>query len=257
MNDIDVFVIDDDFDPLADLELVEDGEGQETDYLPPIPDADKSVVPEAVELPAGERIERLLAGIPGQQFRILSAVELCSEPKTITETAEAMDAAYPNCTSVYSSQQIIMLLERAGALERVAAEADEASENAAASADVSPEEDFITVVPAAPVRVVATRAGLDAVETRVGERVVRAMLEEEPLYLPLYQTILEQCAAEGGCATKDLDALIDVDPLCVEPRRFCGYFRGRLEGVGALVWRDAWNVTDLGAKVLASDIFNH
>ena len=49
MSDVDAFVIDDDFDPLADLSL-DDGERDdaEADYLPPIPDADKSVVPPAV-----------------------------------------------------------------------------------------------------------------------------------------------------------------------------------------------------------------
>ena len=68
MSDIDAFVIDDDFDPLADLSL-DDGERDdaEADYLPPIPDADKSVVPPVVPLSPAERIEKLLAGIPGQQ----------------------------------------------------------------------------------------------------------------------------------------------------------------------------------------------
>ena len=67
MSDVDVFVIDDDFDPLADLSL-DDGERDdaEADYLPPIPDADKSVVPPVVPLSATERIEKLLAGIPGR-----------------------------------------------------------------------------------------------------------------------------------------------------------------------------------------------
>ena len=56
MSDVDVFVIDDDFDPLADLSL-DDGERDdaEADYLPPIPDADKSVVPPVVPLSATER----------------------------------------------------------------------------------------------------------------------------------------------------------------------------------------------------------
>ena len=51
MSDVDVFVIDDDFDPLADLSL-DDGERDdaEADYLPPIPDADKSVVPPVVDV---------------------------------------------------------------------------------------------------------------------------------------------------------------------------------------------------------------
>ena len=95
MSDMDVFVIDDDFDPLADLELVEEGEGQETDYMPPIPDADKSVMPEVIPLTPQERIEKLLAGIPGQQFRLLRAVELCAEPKTLDEVVEVLDVEYP------------------------------------------------------------------------------------------------------------------------------------------------------------------
>ena len=102
MSDVDVFVIDDDFDPLADLSL-DDGERDdaEADYLPPIPDADKSVVPPVVPLSAAERIEKLLAGIPGQQFRLLHAVEFCTEPKTMDEAVADLDAAYPNTTNVY------------------------------------------------------------------------------------------------------------------------------------------------------------
>ena len=49
MSDLDVFVIDDDVDPLADLELAGEEEQPETDYLPPIPDAELSRVPERVE----------------------------------------------------------------------------------------------------------------------------------------------------------------------------------------------------------------
>ena len=117
MSDVDVFVIDDDFDPLADLSL-DDGERDdaEADYLPPIPDADKSVVPPVVPLSATERIEKLLACIPGQQFRLLHAVEFCTEPKTMDEAVANLDAAYPNTTSVYGSAQVVQLLERDGAL---------------------------------------------------------------------------------------------------------------------------------------------
>ena len=36
---------------------------------------------------------------------------------------------------------------------------------------------------------------------------------------------------------------MDGDPLCQEPRRFCGFFRGKLEETGAIEWRDAWTIT--------------
>lgn len=141
MSDVDVFVIDDDFDPLADLSL-DDGERDdaEADYLPPIPDADKSVVPPVVPLSAAERIENLLAGIPGQQFRLLHAVEFCTEPKTMDEAVADLDAAYPNTTSVYGSAQVVQLLERDGALERIVDE-DAAHAAAGDAADALAEDE--------------------------------------------------------------------------------------------------------------------
>lgn len=253
MNEFDTFVIDDDFDPLADLSL-DDGERDdaEADYLPPIPDADKSVVPPVVPLSPAERIEKLLAGLPGQQFRLLHAVEVCRTPKTMDEVVAELDAAYPNSTSVYTSAQVVQLLERDGALERIE---DVAAQ--AAGAEVADEEqgDFISVVPAAPCRYRATQAGLDAAAAYVSEARIIEKITEDKRYLPIFQRVLEMTAREGGCPTKELDQAVDGDPLCAEPRRFCGFFRGKLEETGAIVWRDTWTITDLGRRVLASGVF--
>ena len=238
MSDVDVFVIDDDFDPLADLSL-DDGERDdaEADYLPPIPDADKSVVPPVVPLSAAERIENLLAGIPGQQFRLLHAVEFCTEPKTMDEAVADLDAAYPNTTSVYGSAQVVQLLERDGALERIVDE-DAAHAAAGDAADaLAEDEGFISVTPAPPCRYRATQAGLDAVAAHVNEGLVAEKIEEDERYLPIFQRVLEMCAREGGCPTKELDQAVDGDSLCQEPRRFCGFFRGKLEETGAIEWR--------------------
>ena len=254
MSDVDAFVIDDDFDPLADLSL-DDGERDdaEADYLPPIPDADKSVVPPVVPLSPAERIEKLLAGIPGQQFRLLHAVAFCTEPKTMDEAVADLDAAYPTTTSVYSSAQVVQLLERDGALERIV---DESAEDAAgATVPAEDEGDFISVTPAAPCRYRATRAGLDAIAAHVNESLVVEKIVEDERYLPIFQRVLEMTAREGGCPTKELDQAVDGDPLCQEPRRFCGFFRGKLEETGAIEWRDAWTITDLGRSVLASGLF--
>lgn len=254
MSDVDAFVIDDDFDPLADLSL-DDGERDdaEADYLPPIPDADKSVVPPVVPLSPAERIEKLLAGIPGQQFRLLHAVAFCTEPKTMDEAVADLDAAYPTTTSVYSSAQVVQLLERDGALERIVDEGAEGAADAAVPAE--DEGDFISVTPAAPCRYRATRAGLDAIAAHVNESLVVEKIVEDERYLPIFQRVLEMTAREGGCPTKELDQAVDGDPLCQEPRRFCGFFRGKLEETGAIEWRDSWTITDLGRSVLASGVF--
>ncbi len=252
MSDMNVFVIDDDFDPLAELSIDEEDVAQETDYLPPIPDADKSVVPKAVELTAQERIENLLAGLPGQRFRLLRAVELCEQPQEMSQVVDQLDADCPQRASVFDAAQVIRLLEREGALERVEDKASAPCDQASAESSA----EYLVVTPAAPVRYVATQAGLEAVRNHVGERVVLDMLNEEPRYLPLYRTIFQMCLELDGGNTAALNAAIDVDPLCEEPRRFCTYFLGRLESAGALVWRDAWIVTDAGSKAYASGIFN-
>lgn len=253
MSELDVFTIDDDFDPLADLELAGEEEQPETDYLPPIPDAELSRVPERVELSFEERIDKLLKGIPGQQFRILRAVEFCAgEPRGMDEVVADMDEAYPTKTSVYDASQIVQLLVRAGALERLESDGEPGRTVAEANGAAG---DYLEVTPAPPAVFRATQAGLDAVAARKGEQIVIQKITEEKRYLPLYERFFALAGREGGCSTKELDQAIDHDPLCEEPRRFCGYFLGRLEETGAVRWRDAWTVTDLGRAVLDSGVF--
>ena len=117
------------------------------------------------------------------------------------------------------------------------------------------DEGFISVTPAPPCHYRATQAGLDAVAAHVNEGLVAERISEDERYLPIFQRVLEMCAREGGCPTKELDQAVDGDPLCQEPRRFCGFFRGKLEETGAIEWRDAWTITDLGRSVLASGLF--
>ena len=119
-----------------------------------------------------------------------------------------------------------------------------------------PDDGFISVTPAPPCRYRATQAGLDAVEAYVNEDRIVQKIVEEKRYLPVFQRVLEMAAREGGCPTKELDAAVDGDPLCAEPRRFCGFFRGKLEETGAIEWRDTWTITDLGRSVLASGLFD-
>ncbi|MFR1638532.1 MAG: hypothetical protein ACLSVD_04745, partial [Eggerthellaceae bacterium] len=196
MSDVDVFVIDDDFDPLADLSL-DDGrqDDAEADYLPPIPDADKERGASRGAVVCDRAHQKLLAGIPGQQFRLLR--------RGILHRAEDdgrgrghLDAAYPNTTSVYGSAQVVQLLERDGALERIVDE--DAAHAAAGDAADTPAEDegFISVTPAPPCRYRATQAGLDAVAAHVNEGLVAERISEDERYLPIFQRVLEMCARE-------------------------------------------------------------
>lgn len=282
MTDIDVFAIDDDFDPLAEtgFEADDDFDPNE-EYIAPIPDADKSVVPPAVILPPEERIAQLIKGVPGQTFRIIHGIELCvDEPRLAEDIADDLERDFPQRISVYDAMQVLKLLERAGALERVemepvvgdevddiAAEAEvEAAAIAAANAEAlkdmeafDNEDDldefageYLTPTPAPPVWYQATEAGLDAITKYVSEQTIVNVIAEEPKYLPIYHQVLSMLAEEDGQSMKDLDAAVNGDPLLVSPKRFCGYFLDRLDRSGAAVFKDSrWRITPRGASVLA------
>ena len=94
MSDLEVFEIDDEFDPLAEdsLEDLEEENPNDEYNVPKIPDAERSVVPAPVELPPAQRIEKLISGIPGQQFRILACIQACmDEPVELAQIIEAVD----------------------------------------------------------------------------------------------------------------------------------------------------------------------
>lgn len=268
MSDIDVFTIDDDFDPLAEIafDAPDDEEQFNAEYLAPIPDADKSVVPAPVVLSAAERIERLLKGIPGQQFRVLSVVQAADaeEPREADAIVAEVDAAYPDSGSVYDTPRLLRLLVEAGAIDReargedarVVEEDDEirlTEDNFVVGEDG---ETYLVVAPAAPALYLATDAGREAVARYVDPNSLAAIIEEEPRYKPLYARIMAMAGAEGGATTPELDGAIDSDPLCEEPRRFCGYFIDKLETAGLVEWRDAWVVTDLGREALATGVLD-
>lgn len=267
MTDVEVFEIEDDFDPLEDAEDEAAGEEDrdESDYqLPVIPDADKSVMPEPVHLTPAERIDALFKGLPGQEERLLFAIEAAAGERRSDELIEAIEQGHPARTSVYDAAQVVRLLERAGALElrEEAVDAQSDADEAPCDADAAAQQpageaegEYLTVAPVAVRFYRATDDGLAALEFRRSVEAVRPVIEEEPQYRPIYKTVLELLNVEGGTDMKSLDAAVNGDPLLEQPRRFCGYFLDRLERAGAARFDDAWRITPLGVNVLESDIF--
>ena len=292
MEEIEVFEIDDDFDPLEDigLELDENEEYTGMDYQVPIPDADRSIVPEPVILPPAERIEKLISGLPGQKFRILTGIRVCAEPKTLEEASAELEEKYPQGTSVYTAARIIELLCDAGALDRIDPEEPQMEEDtdngpvdASAGANVAetnqaadtlqesvPQDDdridcisldqvdlqYDEVEPVAPSLYVATEDGLAAIEEPWNASLATKVVIDEPQYLPIWKKLLSMCAEDGGKTKNEIADEIDADPLLQEPRRWCQYFIEKLKDANAIEWKDAWVVTDIGMELLQSDVFS-
>jgi hypothetical protein len=61
---------------------------------------------------------------------------------------------------------------------------------------------------------------------------------------------------QGGHTKKDIDRIVDKDPLLQSPRLYSGYFVEGLERDEAIEWTGSWNITQLGKSLLASDAFD-
>lgn len=276
MSDLEIFTIDDDFDPLASTGIEVDEEPDEfAEFSAPIPDAELSRVPEPVILPPEERIENLLKGLPGQRFRVLHLVSLAqAEPVTMEQMALQLDEDYPQRASVFSAAQLVELLERAGGLEVVEqagapeanGDADAASAACAVNLDALTDEelelylegeDNVREVEEAPALLYrATDAGTTLYNKYVNLEVIEGLITAEPRYMDVYRAIFQLLEPEGGASMKELDAAINGLEALQSPKRFCGYFLDRLEKAGAVEYRDTWKATARGRQVAASGILD-
>lgn len=97
---------------------------------------------------------------------------------------------------------------------------------------------------------VATEDGLAAVDGQDDFGHIKTLLGKEPQYEGIYNKILGFCSDGSGRSAKELDSLVNNDPALQEPRRYSGYFVGRLEREGAVEWEQGWVTTEAGMKML-------
>lgn len=237
---------------------------------------------------AQERFRDLLKETPGQRRVMLALVDYAREPKTGAEMDARTEDLLRYGFSVYSPVIFRELLEEAGALRYVLLDdegsevaADEAAGVADAQAEAGAggpgvvdaatgtaygapvlrsedyfdgeetvELEFLEVADERPGLWMATPEGLEVVDEQDDAGEIRKLLAAEPQYLDIYHQILDYCCEEGGRSAKEIDRLVNDSPLLEEPRRYSGYFVGRLERKGALEWRGGWCTTQVGRDMI-------
>ena len=83
------------------------------------------------------------------------------------------------------------------------------------------------------------------------EQRMKDLLNDQLIYAPIYQRVLEACAASDGASAQLLADLVDSDPLLEKPRRWSSFFTKRLEDCESINWRGAWKITEIGRKAQA------
>jgi hypothetical protein len=232
------------FDPLADDEP--DDEDETTEFIGIVerPD-DRAATPPVPELPPEERTRELIKKMPGRRKVLLGIMEFCRKPQSPTAVDEFTDGLQKSNYSVYTPVVLRHLLEEAGALEYL--EAPEAAN--ANPADAVDEDGYLVVTKRPEGTWVTTAAGIAVLDSLNPQQELLDLLERDSTYLEIYRRILSYCAEEPR-SKKQLDDLVDNDPLVQSPRRYSGYFVDKLEACDALEWAQKWSTTDIGKEVL-------
>lgn len=267
------------FDALAPMPFEpREGEGYYVEYVPPIEKPEEGEeLPEQAPLsplPVEERLAKTVKGMPGQKRLLYAVIDWCREEHDEREIVEYIAACTAGTVEIYAPETILRLLERSGAL--ICTNAQEVEE-AAARQDAEPREEAVEGDPADAVQ--AADEEVDAVTVEFDEEemvgaeppcrrylaspealsvvaaddpcgVFASFLADNMVYAPIFERILVACDEEGGCVKKRIDALVDTDPLCQNPRRFSGYFVDKLEEAGAIEFLNGWHTTDTGRAML-------
>ena len=178
---------------------------------------------------------------------LLGILAACAEPQPASAVNARVDELQENNFSVYSAANLCSLLEKAGAIERVTAEGEPAED-----IEIEPQTvvvDGVEYLEARePVEIYwhITEPGRAALEADKPLERLRALLDEDAAYAPIYQRILRLCTADGGATTPAINNAVDHNPLVQKPRFYAPHFVDRLEKCDALAWKKAWCITDIG-----------
>lgn len=206
-----------------------------------------------VPKPPAERIEELFDRMRRQRHVLRAVLEACAAPMPTEEVRAAVAAVQERYRSIHTLENLLLLLEEAGALEQVDEQGAPYAWDAGAAEPVTVVIDGVECLePAAPPQVFwhATEEGNAALAADDPLAPVAELFERETLYLPIYKRVLEMCSVEGGASMPDLGKAVDADPLVQKPRFYAAHFVDALEACDALAWAPAWTVTETGLAAL-------
>lgn len=206
------------------------------------------------EVPASDRIAALVGRMNRQRHVLRAVLKACAEPTPLDDVRAAVAPVQERYRSIHTLENLVNLLEEAGALEQVDADGAPYVWNEAQAEPVTVVVDGVEYLEPATPPVVhwhATEAGMRALEGDDHLAPLTELFEREAVYLPIYKRVLTLCAREGGASMPELGKAVDADPLVQKPRFYAAHFVDALEACDAVVWAPGWTATETGLDALA------
>lgn len=211
------------------------------------------------EIPAAQRIAKLLDEMPGQRRVLMGIVEFCREARTAKEVDARVTELKSHAFSVYEPVTLRELLESAGALAYEGEDregGEDADEVHTETVSVSDEEyamGFLEVAPTQPGVWRATEEGLEAVAENADAVRTVQLLADEPQYRDVYLAMIAAVADGHAHTAKEMDERFNDLPQLQQPRRYAGFFTSHLEKCGAIEWAGGWVATEAGRALVAEE----
>ena len=248
--------IDPGYDPLADLETddenIDESDGQQgphTDYQ-----AKDFRVSPPENRSALQRTEDLFATLAPRRRVLLGILNFLDTPKHSDVLQQKVEELQEHDYSVYTGYNFSLLLNEAGAIQKVNEDGSAFDEEAEQLPDIVEVDgrEFFKPTDGKQVFWLITDDGRAYLVADDPFGRLAELIATEPLYQAIYKLVLEFCANEDGRSAQELEALVDNDPFVKgqKPRRYFSSFVKKLEDCEALVWAKKWQTTELGKKGL-------
>jgi hypothetical protein len=242
------------YDPLADSKDKDDGSGELGGQQKPLAGYQARVHKASASdnRSTAQRIEDLFVALAPRRRVLLAILRSLDTPKHSDALQQSVDELQANDLSVYSGYNFSLLLEEAGAIQKVHEDGSLFDENAEQLPDIVEVDGvrFFKPTDGKQVFWLVTDDGRTYIEADDPFGRLAGLIAGEPQYQTVYQSLLEFCDNESGRSVKELEELIDDDPLVQNPRKYFSYFTKMLEDCDALLWAKKWHTTELGKRGL-------
>lgn len=244
---------DDAYDPLLDTDFDDDLDESEGQQVPRADTTKKIKLAEQQDnRTPEERIADLFSSMAPRRRVLLGMLSYLDEPRRADALQEKVDELQRYDLSVFSGYNYSLLLEKAGAIEKVNEDGSAFDEEAEQLPDIVELDGarFYKPTDGKQVFWVITDAGRAYRDSDDPYGRLITLLQKDTRYHEIYRDVLSACEDDGGKTITDLSAIVDSNPLSKNPRRHCSYFAKALEDCGALRWEGSWRTTDVGKKGL-------
>lgn len=217
----------------------------------PSPIADILVPSPYAEDDPARPVDDLINAMQPQREYLMAFLRACEQPLSMQGVKDLYDQIWEYHPIVYTAYDLCVLLEEAGAIERVTADGQPYSMTGVEPIIVTDEKTGATYYQAnepADMYWVLLEPGKTILDDNDPLSRAQGYFEADEKLQPLFKRLLTLCKEERDI--EELNDAINFDPLAFDPRIYAPFLVDRMERAEAIEWKGTWKITEVGLQAL-------